>query len=113
MMQLLATKFHEGGIIMWVILANSAVGIAIIFERFQAVRSASAIRKDELLSHISSYILQGNLDKALQMVSQVRSPLTNIVRAGLVSVKNGKSSEEVQTAMDAVALREIPKIERR
>jgi biopolymer transport protein ExbB len=113
MVQMLAHKFHEGGMIMWIILLNSAVGIAIIFERFRVIRGASAIKKDELLSHINSYILQGNLEKALQIVSQVRSPLTNIVRAGLVSVKNGKSAEEVQTAMDAVALREIPKIERR
>ncbi len=30
-----------------------------------------------------------------------------------MTVMNGKSSEEVQTAMDAVALREIPRLSRR
>jgi biopolymer transport protein ExbB len=46
-------------------------------------------------------------------VSQSKGPLPNIIRAGLVAVMNGKSPEEVQTAMDAVALREIPRLGRR
>lgn len=113
MIKILAEKFHEGGWIMWFILAASAFGIAIIVERFRVIRSASSVRKDELLNHINSHILQGNLDKAIQVTSQIRSPLTNIIRAGLVAAKNGKDAEEVQTAMDAIALREIPRIERR
>ena len=99
--------------VMGFIFVTSAVGLAIVFERFRVIRSASSIRKDELLNHINSYILQGQLDKAVQVTSQHRNPLTNIIRAGLVTAQNGKSSEEVQTAMDAVALREIPRLERR
>src|SRR5690606_25138756 len=39
--------------------------------------------------------------------------LSNIIRAGLMAVMNGKGPEEVQTAMDAVALREVPRLGRR
>jgi biopolymer transport protein ExbB/TolQ len=58
-------------------------------------------------------VLQGQIDKAISVVSQIKSPLTDIMRAGLISVQNGKDDEEVQTSMDAVALREIPRIQAR
>ncbi len=113
MIEWIGEKFEAGGFFMYPILAVSAFGIAIIFERWRVIRGASSINKEELLNHINSYILQGKIDKALSVTSQIKSPLTNIVRAGLVSVMNGKNEEEVQTAMDAVALREIPVIEKR
>jgi biopolymer transport protein ExbB len=106
-------KFKEGGWIMWPILFSGCAGMAILIEKFKTIFSANAISKDELMGHISSYIMQGNLEKAIAVTAQVKSPLTNIVRAGLTAVLNGKDAEEVQTAMDAVALREIPKLERR
>ena len=112
MLAKIAAEFDKGGLVMWAILSVSAMGIAIIATRVLVLRAAMNVKKDELLNAINSYILQGNLDKAIAIVSQVRTPLTNIVRAGLVAVQNGKDNEEVQTAMDAVALREIPKLER-
>ncbi len=113
MLEWIGEKFTAGGFFMYPILFTSFMGIAIIFERWRVIKSASSVNKDELLNHINSYILQGKVDKALAVTSQIKSPLTNIVRAGLVSVVNGKSEEEVQTAMDAVALREVPLIEKR
>ncbi|MCB0393816.1 MAG: MotA/TolQ/ExbB proton channel family protein [Bdellovibrionales bacterium] len=109
----LIDAYFSGGVFMHPIAVCSLVGIAIIAERFMVINAASNVKKDELLNHINSYVLQGNLEKAVAVTSQVRSPLTNIVRAGLVAVVNGKGAEDVQTAMDAVALREVPKIEKR
>lgn len=113
MLESIAEHYHHGGAVMHFIATCSLFAMAIAWERFTVIRAASQIRKDELLNMINSFIMQGNLEKAIQVTSQVKSPLTNIVRAGLVAVSNGKSEEEVQTAMDAVALKEIPKIERR
>lgn len=109
----LAAQFEAGGIYMWFILACSAIGVAITIERYLTLSKAAKVRKDELLNHVNSYILQGKLDRAISVTSQVRSPLTNIIRAGLVSVANNGSNEEVQTAMDAIALKEIPYLEKR
>jgi biopolymer transport protein ExbB/TolQ len=39
--------------------------------------------------------------------------LSNIVKAGIIAVMNRGKDEEVQTAMDVAALREIPVIEKR
>jgi len=113
MIRELMDLYNDGGWAMHFILAVSALGVAITLERVKVLLSASNIKKDELLNHINSYILQGNLEKAMAVTSQVRSPLTNIVRSGLVAFANRGSSEEVQTAMDAVALREVPRLEKR
>jgi biopolymer transport protein ExbB len=102
-----------GGPVMHPILLCSLLGTAIIVERFRVLSSATKVKKDELMQHINAHIMQGNIDKAISVASQIRSPLTNIVSAGLIAAANRKSDEEVQTAMDAVALREIPLLERR
>lgn len=113
MIQKLLTHYNEGGFFMHLILLTSLIGAAIIIERMKVLSAAANIKKDELLNHINGYILQGNLEKAIAVTSQIKNPLTNIVRSGLVAVANNGGPEEVQTAMDAVALREVPKLERR
>lgn len=109
----LYAQYLKGGPFMHAISLTSMIGMALAFERFMALKKAASIKKDELLNHINSYILQGNIEKAMAVTAQARSPLTNIVRSGLVAVANNGDAEEVQTAMDAVALREIPKVEKR
>ena len=104
--------FLEHWYIMVPIAACSAIGIAIIVERFLTLSGASMVDKDELLRVVQGHCMQGRLQQAISIVSQSKGPLPNIVRAGLVSVANNKSPEEIQTAMDAVALREIPRLGR-
>ena len=105
--------FLDHWYIMFPIALCSAAGFAVVVERALTLRAASAVDKDELLGFIQSYCMQGHVQKAISAVSQSKGPLSNIIRAGLVSVANGQSVEEVQTAMDAVALREIPRLGRR
>lgn len=106
-------SYKAGGQTMNLILVIGGMGVWIFLERFAALRAAGRVDKDEVLSTVNSYILQGQIDKAISVCSQVKSPITNIINAGLVAVKNGKDDEQVQTAMDAIALREIPKIQKR
>ena len=113
MFQQIFELLREGDIYMWAIVITSVVGLAIVVERSFVLLSAHNIKKDELLNHINSQILQGHLEKAIATCSQVKNPLTNIVRSGLMSVANNGGPDEVQTAMDAVALREVPRLERR
>lgn len=108
----IAEAFHAGGWPMWPILGCSIFAIAIAIERYWVMMMAARVNKDNLLNQLNAYILQGNLDKALAVTAQAKSPLSNIVRAGLQSVLNNQTEEEVQTAMDSVALREIPLLER-
>lgn len=112
LMHSIAQNFKDDAF-MWPIGITSLIGIAVTFERFNYLRAAASIKKDEFLAKVNQHVMAGQIDKAISMCSQMTNPLTNIVRAGLISVSNGKDAEEVQTAMDAVALREIPKIEKR
>lgn len=112
MMREFGRIFLDHWYIMFPIAACSAAGVAIVVERAITLKAASSVDKDELLGFIQSYCMQGQLQKAISVVSQSKGPLPNIVRAGLISVANGKNPEEVQTAMDAVALREIPRLGR-
>lgn len=109
----LIQAYRDGGMYMHLILASSMVGLAIAGERMFVLLAAANMRKDEVLARIQNCIYAGNLEKAIAATSQNRSPLTNIIRAGLMAVKNGGNPEEVQTAMDAVALREVPRLEKR
>lgn len=108
-----ATVFFDHWYIMMPIAACSAAGLAIVAERSFTLKAAASVDKDELLNFIQSYCIQGDIQKAISAVSQSKGPLSNIVRAGLVAVSNGSTPDEVQTAMDAVALREIPRLGRR
>ncbi len=108
-----ARIFMDHWYILGPIAICSAVGGAIVVEKFMTLKAASSVDKDILLGFIQSYCMQGQIQAALSAVSQSKGPLSNIVRAGLVSVMNGQSPEEVQTAMDAVALREVPRLSRR
>lgn len=95
------------------ILLISLLGAAVAVERIRYIVAAGSIKKDDFLGKVNQQLLAGHLDRAIAVCSQNNSPLTNIVKAGLVAVANSKDVEEVQTAMDAVALREIPRIEKR
>lgn len=105
--------FQQGGFFMWPILFISFMGAALAIERVRYMRQASAVRKEEFLNQLNQLVLQGNLERCIALCNQSQTPLTKIVRAGLMAIASRKSVDEVQTAMDAVALREIPKIEKR
>lgn len=112
-MESLAASYEAGGPFMHFITICLLIGVALCAERFSYLIRASSVKKDELLRIINSQIMQGNIEKAIAFTNQTRNPLANIIRAGLVSVANGKSAEETQTAMDAQALRDIPTVSRR
>jgi biopolymer transport protein ExbB len=108
-----AAHFKEGGFFMWPILGISLFGGAIVGERMLYMRRASAIRKEDFLKQLNQLVLKGDLERCISFCAQTQTPLTRITRAGLMAIASRKSTDEVQTAMDAVALREIPRIEQR
>lgn len=111
-MKTFAEVFVDHWYVMVPIAVTSGIGIALVLERLITLKSASNVDKDELLKVVQSYCLQGNLQQAIAVVSQTKGPLASIIRAGLIAAANNQSEEEVQTAMDAVALREVPRLTR-
>ncbi|MFN9068443.1 MAG: MotA/TolQ/ExbB proton channel family protein, partial [Bdellovibrionales bacterium] len=53
----------------------------------------------------------GDIRQAISLCDSRPAPLTNTVKAGLIQAMNKRPDEEVQVAMDAAVLREMPKLE--
>jgi len=110
MLHALGQHFKEGGWGMWPIVFWMVFVIAIIVERAMYLYRAS-INKDAFLANIQKCIYAGDVGRAIKLCSSAHAPLARIVKAGLMKVN--RPDEEVQAAMDEVALREMPKIEHR
>ena len=110
-MDSLALFYIEGGWGMYPITACLILIVAIIIERVMFLYFQASISKEAFIQAMRKYILAGNVGKALALCSQTPTPLSNIIKAGLVKVN--KSDAEVQAAMDEASLREMPRIEKR
>lgn len=111
MFESIAHSFQEGGFGMYLIAISSVFIIAVMVERSWFLFFKASIEKDAFVQAMRKYILAGNVGKALALCSQTPTPLSNIIKAGLVKVN--KSDGEVQAAMDEASLREVPRIEKR
>jgi biopolymer transport protein ExbB/TolQ len=97
---------------MYPIAFMSIFAVTVLFDRFYALFFKNSINKDAFMRGLKKHIYAGDLDKAISYVSsQKRTPLTAVVKAGLINVPKGEA--EVQAAMDEASLRENPKIETR
>ena len=104
--------FRLGGIWMIFILVIGVFSLAIFIERLFVLYFKASVDKEKFMAQIQRAILSGDLNSAVNYCNDRSAPLNNIVKAGIVSVMNKGKDEEVQTAMDVAALREIPTVER-
>ena len=109
-MPMIQRAFHEGGPVMWIILFIGVVTILLIVERMITMRAIS-INKKEFMDQLFAMVLRGDLRQAISYCDAKPVPLSNTVKAGLIQALNKRPDEEVQVAMDAVILREQPRIE--
>ncbi len=109
-MTFISTHFNQGGWPMWIILLTSVITIALVVERAVYLFRAS-VDKDKLLALLKSQVMSGNVQGAIKVCSGNPTPMTRIVQAGLM--KFNKSDDEVQSAMDEAALRELPRVNAR
>jgi biopolymer transport protein ExbB/TolQ len=96
---------------MWPITAVMVVVAAIVIERVYFLYFKATVRADEMVTMLQRTIMEGDLAKAIRFASASDNPLGRIIHAGLLKAKG--DPEEVQAAMDEVALRELPRIEKR
>jgi biopolymer transport protein ExbB/TolQ len=107
-----AKAFVDGGLGMYPILVSLTFALAILIERIWVLYFKAAIDKEAFLQGLKKSVYAGDLDKAISYCAgQKRTPLVNVIKAGLISVPKG--DEDVQAAMDEATLRESPKLEKR
>lgn len=102
--------FSEGGFVMYIILVIAVLAIILVVERFMTLKSLR-VDKKEFSDQVFKLIVAGDLRQAISFCDSKSTPLSNTVKAGLVQVLNKRADEEVQVAMDAAVLREMPKLE--
>jgi biopolymer transport protein ExbB/TolQ len=105
--------YKAGGSFMHLIAIVGVFAMSIGIERIIVLYFKVSIEKDKFMGNVQRAILAGDLNSAVNYCNDKQGPLNSIVKAGIVAVMNKGSNEEVQTAMDVAALREIPYIEKR
>jgi biopolymer transport protein ExbB len=103
--------FTAGGPVMYVILLALIIGIAIIFERFFAIRLRNRIDTETFTNRVIELVRNGNLNRALEYCNMSKAALPKITAAGLKEMHG--SVAQVQDAMELAAMVEIPKLEKR
>jgi biopolymer transport protein ExbB/TolQ len=102
--------FDHGGPAMYFIAAVGVMVVCLLLERFFSLR-ALTVDKIDFNENLFGMILRGEIRQAIAYCDAKPIPLTNTLKAGLVQVLNKRPDEEVQVAMDAVVLRESPRLE--
>lgn len=109
-MNFIQRAFAEGGIVMYVIAAIAILAIIVIVDRMMKLKNLS-VDKKEFTDQIFRMVVAGDLRQAVSFCDARPAPLTNTVKAGLVQAMNKRPDEEIQVAMDAAVMREMPKVE--
>ena len=101
--------FLKGGVVMWFILAASLLGTYIIIQKLITL-SRAKVDGSKFVLQIRSVMSKGDIAAALSLCSESASPLSNILRSGLMKMK--LTHEEVKDAVDNAARTEVYKLER-
>lgn len=101
--------FQRGGPIMWPLLICSVVGVIYIIERaisFYRIKGSTP----EIFGAVRESLLQSDLRRSVEICNNHEHPVASTMKAGLL--RYGKSHDEIEKAMQSVALHEIAKLER-
>lgn len=92
----LGDMFENAGVIGWVIVGVSIIGLALIIECFVSIKREK-LAPPETIDELEALFEEKNFEEAAELCESDRKYLTNVVAAGLG--KLGHSFETMQTAM--------------
>ena len=101
--------FTQGGPMMWPLLACSIVGVIYIIERIIAYNRVKGDTA-EIVSQVRELLLQHELRGSIEVCEEYAHPVAITMKSGLL--RFGKSHEEIEKAMESVALHEVSKLEK-
>lgn len=87
----------------------SLLGLIFIIERalnYRRIRGDTA----EIFSQIRASLLQGNLRRSIEVCESYDHPVATTLKSGLL--RYGKRHDEIEKAMESVALHEVSKLEK-
>ena len=79
--------FLAGGFLMWPLLILGGVAVFIFFERFWAIRKASAVDVN-FMNRIREQIFDGKISAAIQLCRSTNTPIARMVEKGIERIGN-------------------------
>ena len=104
--------FQEGGVFMYPIVVVLALGVAIALERWLFLTMTTVTNKS-LWNKVAPYLKAGNLQGAMQVTSQSKAAIAQIMTYGLNRVRSARRREDVEQAMEESLMEVMPKLEKR
>ena len=111
--QAIARFFREGGLWMYPIITTLAFAVAVSAERAIYYYFRARVNAKALLTEVTGLVRGGETEKARQLCEKMKSPLAKIVESALWHYGKQETDHEIQNAVDEIALRELPRIQRR
>lgn len=112
-MEAIGRFFQEGGVWMYPIAVVSVFAVAVALERLFYYYIHCRINAKALLTQITRHVRNGDIEKARQICAKTKTPLSTILESALWHYQQQEPDQEIQNAIDEVALRELPRIQRR
>ncbi|MFC2094735.1 MotA/TolQ/ExbB proton channel family protein [Bacteroidota bacterium] len=101
--------FLKGGVVMWLILACSVLGVSVVIDRFLVLRKAK-INVPSFMVRLRGLIKKKDISRAVSVCMEEKSPIANIVRKGLKKYKYGH--DRVKEAIENAGKQEISVLEK-
>lgn len=95
------------------IAAVSAFALAVTLERLFYYYVHCRIDAKAMLTQITRMVRNGDLENARQICAKTKTPLSAILESALWHYQQQEPDQEIQNAVDEIALRELPRIQRR
>lgn len=89
----LVTKFNEGGLFMWPILASLIIGLAFALERMWSLSRARINTRDFIIK-IKKALDEGGVESAKKVCENTRGPVASVFYAGLLRYNEGLDAAE-------------------
>ncbi len=107
---MLPTLLSHGGLMMWLLLAVSAVAVVIFVERLLHYHRAQ-INSAEFLNGVRNVLKRDNVVEALSICDATPGPVARLVRIAILNRDRGR--EGVRDALEEGGLLEVPRLEER
>jgi biopolymer transport protein ExbB len=107
-MRTLPLLLANGGLVLWLILLVSAVGVAVFVERFLHFHRAQ-INSLEFLNGVRTVLKRNNVVEALSICEATPGPVARLVKTAILNRDHGR--ERVREALEEAGLAEVPRLE--
>lgn len=107
----LVTYFKMGGITMWPMLFFSIATVVVFIERLITYHRLKVNTKGILLQIRKALLEERNADLAVKVCEKYKGPVASVLKAAIL--KYGQPKEEIEKTIEAAAVYEMARIEKR